>query len=444
MPSIAMNIAFIALFSIAFLVISLLHVKKVKSFSTFALDRNSFGSVPIYCSILASGVGAALLMGNAERAYSSGLIYSIGWTGFSLQLLMTAWLAPRIYQWRHCLSSGEIMGKAYGGNDIRFICGAIWLLFCTGIVTAQVVAMQRVIALILPDFQYQMSLFLIVSVIIYSCLGGVRSVVSTDVLQAVVILLALSCFCLWGINAAGGIAVFSKKITGEFTRAGEHYGLVFFIMIFISFWLGDALIPISIQRVKMARNVNQARTAMILTAVCVLVVVILAGFLGSIAWMIDDTREASQTFSILLTAVPDWLGLLLIGGLLAAVMSSCDSYLNTAAVAFSNDILPAFNLNLTDKHLLLTGRLATVLIGLGAIGIAYGTNDILNVLLSTFEAWGPTLFPPLLIALFYPRLPRLFFYLPCFTGLTGLLCWKLFCPLETMQVGGLLAGIMAN
>ena len=121
-------------------------------------------------------------------------------------------------------------------------------------------------------------------------------------------------------------------------------------------------------------------------------------------------------------------------------MSSCDSYLNTAAVAFSNDILLGFKLS--DKQKLVAGRLSTIIIGIGAVIISYSTDDILTILLSTFEVWGPTLFPPLLMALFYHRLPKYFFYFPCFTGLSVLLVSK---TTDSMPyTGGLIMGIVAN
>ena len=92
----------------------------------------------------------------------------------------------------------------------------------------------------------------------------------------------------------------------------------------------------------------------------------------------------------------------------------------------------------------MAGRLSTLTIGLLAIAVAYGAHDILNVLLATFEAWGPTLFPPLIIILFYPQLPKHFFYFPVLAGIAGLLAWKLLAPVGAFQVGGLIVGITAN
>ncbi|WP_461536809.1 sodium:solute symporter family protein [Spongorhabdus nitratireducens] len=435
----------IIIFSLAalLLVYSILQIKQVGNFSAFALDRNAFGVVAIYCTFLASGIGAGHLMGAAEKSYATGWYYTIGCLGYPLQLLLVAWLAPRVYQWRQCLSSGEILSKAYGGNDIRLIAGLIWLFFCTGIISAQVVAMQRVSHMLIPQHETLIAVLLTATVIIYSCLGGVRSVVSTDIFQAWALLLAIATLLVWGIEETGGIESFTQYNL-ELIQSLKQESSPELLILFLCFLFGDVLIPVSIQRITMARSATQARSALLLTAFVVFWVVLTSGALGTIAQMLDGSRHASETFNIIILFAPDWLGIFLFAGFLAAVMSSCDSYLNTAAVAFSNDILPVACHRLTDRQQLIFGRLATIIIGVGAISIAYYVNDILDILLNTFEAWAPTLFPPLLLTLFYHKLPKRFFYIPFISGLAGLLIWRSVFAQTSWQSAALLIGAALN
>ncbi|USE39199.1 sodium:solute symporter [Endozoicomonas sp. SCSIO W0465] len=427
-----------------FLLIGLYQLRSIHSFSSFALDRNAFGTLAIYCTILASGVGAGMIMGNAEKAYQGEWVYPLGSLGFSLQLWLTARLAPRIYQWRHCLSFGEILGRVYDGNDIRSISGTLWLIFCLGIVTAQVIAMQRVVNMLVPGWELPVALCLITSVILYSSLGGVRSVVTTDIIQAILLLFALVALIVWGIWFLGGIESTYQQLQLKYVDSPVSGKTPALLVIFLGFLLGDALIPISVQRVTMARSHREASKALQLTAGVVLVITLFCGLIGVIANLLEPGQQSHQTFNILLSSQPFWLKLLTVAGLLAAVMSSCDSYLNTAAIAFSNDILPAFRSHLTDRQRLILGRIATLVIGAGAILIALNVNDILDVLLSTFESWGPTLLPPLFVALFYSRLPKRNFYLPCISGIVCLFLWKWLAPESIGASGGLLAGTAGN
>ncbi len=427
-----------------FLLFGLYQLKSIRSFAAFALDRDAFGTLAIYCTILASGVGAGMIMGNAEKAYRGEWFYPLGCLGFSLQLWLTAQLAPRIYRWRHCLSFSEILGQVYGGKDIRFISGTLWMIFCMGLVTAQMIAIQRVVSMLVPGWELPVASCLIISVILYSSLGGVRSVVTTDTIQAIILLLALVTLTIWGIWFLGGIEATYQQF--QLNNAENHSTgqVTTLLIIFVGFLLGDALIPISIQRVTMARSHLEASKALRLTAVVVLIVTLLCGLIGVIASLLEPGQDSHRTINILISSQPLWLKLLTVTGLLAAIMSSCDSYLNTAAIAFSNDLLPALKNHLPDRQQLILGRIATLVIGAGAVLIALQVNDILDVLLGTFEAWGPTLLPPLFVALFYPTLPKRNFYLPCITGIACLFLWKWLAPEHIINTGSLLAGIAGN
>lgn len=440
-----MAMLLVLLISISFLIYSFWQLKAVNRFSVFALDRNAFGSFAIYCTLLASGIGAGHLMGAAEKSYATGWFYTIACLGFSFQLLMQGWLSPRIFSWRHCLSSGEILGEVYGGWDVRFIAGVLWLLFCTGIVSAQVVAMHRVTGMLIPEFQFEAALLLSITVILYSCLGGIRSVVSTDVLQAVLLLLALLAVVIWGVQETGGAWSFYHYNADSLqTLIKEDVSFVTIAIFFFVFFLGDALIPVSIQRITMARNARQASVAMYAAALVVALVVLLSGALGTIAFMLDGSQLPKGTFPILMNHMPGWLDILLLAGLLAAVMSSCDSYLNSAAVAFSNDVLAPLAKTAGDDWLLMWGRIATLAIGAGAILIAYQMDDILDILVNSFELWTPTLLPAMLFTLYYRNTDRWFFYLPFFSGIAGLLLWKLVVHDEVLSAGASLAGMVAG
>ncbi|KEQ13369.1 hypothetical protein GZ77_13240 [Endozoicomonas montiporae] len=441
-----MELLFIIFISIAFLIYGVRHLKTVNQFSVFALDRNAFGSFAIYCTLLASGVGAGLLMGAAEKSYASGWFYTIACMGFTFQLILSGWLVPRIFKWRDCLSSGEILGKAFGGRDVRLIAGVLWLLFCMGIVSAQVVAMQRVSAMLLPaDWHFAAAMLLSVTVILYSCLGGVRSVVITDIIQAVLLLSAMLAVVVWGVHLTGGWQPFyDHNIDNLHSLIDGNTSLLGMGLLFMVFFLGDALIPISIQRVTMSRSVSQARTAVYVTALIVSFVVLLSGALGTVAHLLDANQLPRDTFTILLERMPGWLSMVLLVGLLAAVMSSCDSYLNSAAVAFSNDVLAPLAAGISDQQLLKYGRLATLVIGVGAMIIACQADDILDLLVNSFEIWAPTLFPPMMFALFFHNNPRSFFYMPFVSGLLGVFLWKWYVHDEALAAGAMLCGMTAS
>ena len=113
-------------------------------------------------------------------------------------------------------------------------------------------------------------------------------------------------------------------------------------------------------------------------------------------------------------------------------------------MAFSNDVLAPLSDEISDRQLLNFGRLATLVIGAGAIVIASQADDILDLLVNSFELWAPTLFPPMVFALYFPNNSRSFFYIPFACGLVGMLLWKWYVPDETLAAGAMLCGMLAS
>ena len=76
--------------------------------------------------------------------------------------------------------------------------------------------------------------------------------------------------------------------------------------------------------------------------------------------------------------------------------------------------------------------------------IACQADDILDLLVNSFEIWAPTLFPPTLFALFFPQNSKSFFYMPFASGLVGVLLWKWYVPDDALAAGAMLCGMTAS
>jgi SSS family solute:Na+ symporter len=93
---------------------------------------------------------------------------------------------------------------------------------------------------------------------------------------------------------------------------------------------------------------------------------------------------------------------LLVAALLAVVMSTASSYLNSIAVVFTKDIyLPFVNPRLSRHGRLWTERALSVVVGVAATVFAVTVPSIVDALLYSYSLWAPTVIIPLLAAVLF-------------------------------------------
>ena len=117
---------------------------------------------------------------------------------------------------------------------------------------------------------------------------------------------------------------------------------------------------------------------------------------------LDQPDDAAPVF--LLRFAPEAVTGLAVAGILAAIMSTADSFMNIGAAALVRDLPRAFGRRLADE--LLWGRIATVGVTLAAAGLAFLYGDLI-ALLGTFSfgTFAAALAPALAVGLNWKRVP---------------------------------------
>ncbi|MEM9104720.1 MAG: sodium:solute symporter family protein, partial [Pseudomonadota bacterium] len=157
--------------------------RNVSNIRDYATSQSGFGPFVICATLSASFIGGGFSFGNAEKVFLIGIANIVALWGFSLkEIFVAVQIAPRMARFKDAISVGDIMASSYGkpGRVITGICGVI---LCCGIVGAQVGAVGYI-------FQNLFGLDRLVGialgcsiVIIYTAIGGMKSVIYTDVLQ---------------------------------------------------------------------------------------------------------------------------------------------------------------------------------------------------------------------------------------------------------------------
>ena len=208
----------------------------------------------------------------------------------------------------------------------------------------------------------------------YTILGGLRAVIYTDALQAMVLLFGSITITITGLIKLGGWGSLIDQVGSSHFNMFLPYdhpkfpwvGMVFAPPIIgIWYWCTDQYI---VQRVLSAKNETQARKGTIFAGYLKLLPIFMFFIPGLIAFAMSKSGSlnydsSDQVFPTLVRELlPSGLRGLVAGGLIAALMSSLSSVFNSCSTLFTIDIYKKLKPNTDEKTLVFVGRVATAFV----------------------------------------------------------------------------------
>ena len=385
-------------------------------------------------------------MGNAATVYAIGIVNIVAIWGFSLKEIIVAFvIAPRMRHFPEALSAGDIVGEAYGKPG-KVMTGVFGMLLCIAIVGAQVGAMGAVFEVFLgmsPLIGIGLGCGLL---IVYSTFGGMRAVVLTDMVQFALLFFGLPLILVLGVLAVGGPSEIIRAAPEGHWDLFSNMTVPAFISLFLVFMLGETLVPPYLQRLMIGSPEKVARGTL-WSGLMSIPFFFITGAIGLVAFaMAPDLENTSNAIPFVVDqVVPIGLKGIIIAGILSVSMSSADSFLNSAAVAFSHDVVKPLRTRnpLTPAAELTLARFTTALGGLGVVVVAISIEGLLEILFYAYNFWAPVILIPLVAALFGCRTRWQYFVAAATAGVAVNLLWSwgLNSPWE---IDGLLPGVLAN
>lgn len=249
---------------------------------------------------------------------------------------------------------------------------------------------------------------------IYTVLGGLKSVIYTDVVQTVMLIAGAALLTTLGLIQVGGWSGLESRLDASFFDMWKPLedpdfpwtGILFGAPILgIWYWCSDQFI---VQRVLSANNIPIAQRGAIMAGFLKLLPVFILVLPGLIARALNPTIDGDTAYPWLVKELlPVGLRGLVMAALLAALMSSLASCFNSASTLFTIDFYKRIRPDAPEKKLILVGRLATVaLVGLGILWvplIPYISSKVYIYLQSVQAYISPPIAAVFLIGIFWPR-----------------------------------------
>jgi SSS family solute:Na+ symporter len=419
--------------------------RRVNDLEDYAVAGRNYTAPIIAATLSASFIGGGFTMGNAEKVFTIGIVNIVVLWGFSLkEILVARFIAPNAGRYPTAISVGDVMVVDYGKIG-KIVTGVFSVLLCAGILGAQIGGMGYLFNLFLGISVPKGIMIGMGIIILYDTVGGMRAVVATDMLQFVLLAIGMPLVLFLGIYRLGGIGEVLNQVPATHLDFFSHITPVQFCSLFLTFLLGETLVPPYVMRLFISRDVKSIRRGTLWSGLFSIPFFAISGGIGLVALALKPGLNPNMAIPFVVNSVlPIGLRGLVIAGILAVVMSSADSFLNSASVAFVNDIVnPLRKEKLTKEKGLLWARLATLVTGTLAIIIATRINSLLDILLFAYNFWSPIILVPLAATLLGVKSTPLAFIAGATAGIVSVFGWN---QLLGAPGGfdGLLIGIFAN
>jgi SSS family solute:Na+ symporter len=393
--------------------------KREKNVSAdFFLASRDVGWLAVGASLFASNIGSEHLVGLAGTGAASGLaVGHFEWLA-SFILLLLGWLFVPFYLRSAVYTMPEFLERRYNPESRSYF---TWVSIVGYVLTKISVTLFAggIVMRAVTGFDFWTSAAILILITgLYTIFGGLRAVIYTEVMQAVVLIVGSVTLMFIGLHAIGGWSGLRASVPPDFFSMWKpiHHkdfpwtGVVFGAPILgIWYWCTDQHI---VQRVLAARNIQEARRGTIFAGylkVLPVFIFVLPGIIAAALYQDVRNGQADSAYPILVTRLlPIGFKGLVLAGMLAALMSSLASAFNSVSTLLTWDVYRKWRPDATEARLVFVGRVTTVAlvgVGLAWIPMMKYVSPQLYIYLQSVQAYiAPPIAAVFLLGVLSPRL----------------------------------------
>ncbi len=428
----------IVLYLVGMLLVGAYYSKKNKNSTDFYLGGRKLGPLVTAMSAEASDMSAYLLMGIPGLTLMCGLAEAT-WTAIGLSIgtyLNWLFVAKRLRKYSERIDAvtiPEFFSKRFNDKKcmLSLIAAVVIIIFFVPYTASGFSACGKLFSSMF-GMNYKTAMILSAIVIVgYCTLGGFLAASITDLIQSIVMTIAL--FVVLGLSEGiiGGFdKIFdtAKNMTGYFdlfkgfdVAAGKSGSFGGFSVITTLAWgLGYFGMPHILLRFMAIDDPKKLKTSRRIASVWVvfsLGIAVLIGVAGLSlvnAGIVKEYADASAAESIIVDIsrflstrgyIPAFVAGIFISGILASTMSTADSQLIAASSSVTKDILVnTFKVKLSEKKEMVIARLSVIAISVIAVLLALNPNgSVFRIVSFAWAGFGAAFGPIMLFSLFFKR-----------------------------------------
>jgi SSS family transporter len=405
-----LDIVVVIFFSLGIVCAGLAFTKQGKNMKSFFAAG---GSMPWYMSGLSLFMGffsAGTFVVWGSVAYSQGWVaVTIQWTMAVAGFVVGTFIAPRWHR-TGALTVAEYINKRLGASTQKIY--TYLFLFLSLFLTASFLYPIAKIVQVSTGLPLEPCILLLsVFCVLYVSAGGLRAVVVTDILQFVILTIAVIIVIPLSLHQIDGLSALLHSAPDTFfnlVNAEYSIGFIIAFAVYNTVFLGGNWAYV--QRYTCVQTANDAKKAGWLFGVLYIVSPVLWMLPPMLYKTINPTLAGLEAEGAYLLMCKEVLtsGImgLMIGGMIFATTSAINSKLNIVAGVFTNDIFKRLKPNSPDKTLMFSARLSTIAFGILTIIITMlipKMGGVVNLVITLAALTGVPLYLPVVWTLFSKR-----------------------------------------
>lgn len=395
--------------------------RSVANQDDFMVAGRSVSWIFLVATLTCTWIGSGSLFGGAGRAFRDG--FSALWmsAGAWVGIAIVFFLAPRVRRISE-YTVPDILEKRYT-PQARFLGTIAIVIAYLTIASYQFMGGGRLVSLLMPEISPETgSIITCVLVVAVVALGGMKSIVTIDILNGVMITVGILIAAPLVLSAAGGWSGLTTTLPeSHFTATGTRGLLPAMGLFFPTFFLllGDSGMYQKFMSAKSEFDTRKAVIGMIIGVIIVetvlsSVAIFGAGiYWGSAEFMNPATGfNAKATETIILQVarhnLPTLAGLVLLVGAVAIIFSTATTVLMIPSTNITRDVYQRFiNKDASQKHLVMFQRATIVILAGISLVVTNFFSNILEMALYAYTMVGAAVTPALLAAFLWRRVTPL-------------------------------------
>ncbi|WP_290692503.1 sodium/proline symporter PutP [Intestinibacter sp.] len=416
-------IVIFVLYLVMMLTIGLMAYKRTSNTEDYFLGGRKLGSWVVSLSAQASDMSGWMLMGLPGAAYLAGL--EAGWIAVGLTIgTYFNWklVAKRLRNYTevcNAITIPQFLGNRYKDdqNILRIVSSLFILIFFLVYTASAFVSGGKLFSTVF-GIDYTVALLICAVVVVsYTFAGGFFAVCWTDLVQGILMFVAIVIVPCAAVISMGGIdatlarieAVNVNMLNPFITLDGSSIALISVVssLAWGLGYFGQPHILVRFMGIDDAKSIKKSRRIAMVWVIFSLAAATLVGMLGRVFLTEDLSNTSGETVYILMVMkiFPLIIAGVFLAAILAAVMSTADSQLLVTASAITEDFYKAkFRKNASDRELMMVSRLTVIGVSIIAVLIALNPNNtVLGLVENAWAGFGATFGPIMIFSLFWKR-----------------------------------------
>ena len=370
-----LDLVMVGLYVVFIVAVGFYFARRTETTDDYFLAGRSLTWWLIGFSLFASNVSSSTLVGLSSAAFSSGIaVYNYEWMAALVLIVFIVFFLP-FYLKTRIFTMPEFLERRFDERSRYYFSGVMIFMNIVIDTAAALYAGALVVQIIYPEIPLWISVVILgILAGIYTIAGGLKAVVYTDAVQAVLLLIGAFLVAVLSFNAIGGSwadvkAAVPAEDLSIILPANDPVmpwpGLLTGVFLLGFYFWGTN--QFMVQRTLGAKNLNHGRWGALFAGLLklpIIFIMVMPGLFGRLLYPAAEYPAlAANSDLIFPTLMFDLLPIgirgLIIAALVAAIMSSVDSTLNSASTLVTMDFIKKLKPNAPNKTLVVAGRVVT-------------------------------------------------------------------------------------